>query len=137
MNQREAVAVVALFQGAWGHVEVNERMMVVWNDVLREVPAEEGRELARRLVRESPHFPAPSAFYAAWKAQRRHAALVANYAKMALPSGEYPTPAEDALGRVAELRRALAERCPVHGRLEPDDPVPDCPRCRAVVGAGR
>lgn len=109
MNQREAVAVVALFQGAWGHVEVNARTMAVWNDVLREVPAEEGLELARRMVRESPHFPAPSAFYATWKAQRRHASQVANFARTALPSGEHPTPPEVARDRLAELRRQLDE----------------------------
>ena len=34
-------------------------------------------------------------------------------------------------------KRNEAERCPVHGRLEPSDPLPDCRRCRAVVGAGR
>lgn len=109
MNQREAVAVVALFQGAWGHVEVNARTMAVWHDVLREVPADEGLALARRLVRESPHFPAPSAFYAAWKAQRRHASEVAAYARPALPSAEHLTPPEVARDRLADLRRQLDE----------------------------
>lgn len=107
MNQREAVAVVALFQGAWGHVEVNERTMAVWHDVMREIPAEEGAELARRLVRESSHFPAPSAFYGAWRAERRRAIERDNYGRPALPSGEHQTPPDVALGRLAELRRVL------------------------------
>lgn len=108
MNQREAVAVVALFQGAWGHVEVNERTMAVWHDVMREIPAEEGAELARRLVRESSHFPAPSAFYGAWKAERRRAIERDNYGRPALPSGEYQTTPEDAREHLAELRALVA-----------------------------
>lgn len=107
MNQRDAVAVVALFQAAWGHVEVNERTMAVWADVLREVPADEGAELARQMVRESAHFPAPSAFYAAWKAYRRRTAERARFA--ALPSAEQVTTPEAGLAHLAELRRVLTQ----------------------------
>lgn len=108
MNQREAVAVVALFQAAWGHVEVNERTMAVWNDVLREIPADEGEALAHQLVRESAHFPAPSAFYSAWKATRRHAIERDKFAARGLPSGEQVTDATTARAHIAAMRAGLA-----------------------------
>jgi hypothetical protein len=106
VNPREAVAVVAVFQAAWGHVEVNERTMAVWHDVVREIPADEGLEIARQLVRESQHFPAPSAFYAAWKGARRHAAERARFAG-ALPSGDREVPADVARAHIARCREAL------------------------------
>lgn len=105
MNQREAVAVVAVFQAAWGHVEVNERTMAVWHDVVREIPADEGLDIARQLVRESSHFPAPSAFYSAWQNRRRHAAERARFA--ALPSGQHETPLDQARAHIAALRATL------------------------------
>ena len=107
MTNKEALAVVALFQGAWGHVEVNERTMAVWYDVLRGVPADAGLEIARELVRTSSHFPSPSAFWTAWKAHQRHAALKANYCE--LPSGERVTPPDAAPAHLARLRDVLRE----------------------------
>lgn len=42
-----------------------------------------------------------------------------------------PVAALDA--RTVLARRTTAETCPFHGRLQQDEPVPDCDRCRAVA----
>lgn len=106
MNQRESVAVVAVFQAAWGHVEVGGRTMAVWHDTLRQVPAADGLDLARDLVRTSAHFPAPSAFWALWKARQRRVHERESFAR-GLPSGARETAADDAPRRLAELRAAM------------------------------
>lgn len=75
MNQEQAASVLAVFQAAHGHVTVSGATAAVWYDHLRDVPADTGLEIARRMVVEVPRFPTPHEFWTRWKAERRRLAF--------------------------------------------------------------
>lgn len=89
-------------------------------------------------LREATHRIVDEHHVAAISHQRNRPTVTAEQlANLLEPPAALPPADASVAAAYALARRNEAERCPVHGRLDPDDPLPDCPRCRAVVGAGR
>lgn len=59
MNEEQAAQIVAILLGAAPHVSLNDMVVPVWHDALKDLPYEPAQEAARVWCRTRRHFPYP------------------------------------------------------------------------------